>query len=91
MTWTNPTAFVNEFNQVINPGDAVLMAITCSHYTSIVKGKYLGVVDGPHGNLAVEYESHTYFPNKETGRWDIKVPIMKRTHLKRKQIYKYVD
>ena len=57
--------FTNRFEQVINPGDEVVVVTHCTGSTCTAKGKYLGMV-GKRVQAEVEVKSNQWF-SKATG------------------------
>jgi len=59
--------FTNRYEQVINPGDEVVVVTHCTGSTCTAKGKYLGMV-GKRVQAQVEVNSNRWF-SKETGEY----------------------
>ena len=56
--------FTNDFGQVINPGDDVVVVTTCTGSTNTSKGTYVGM-RGKSVQAEVEYTKYEWY-NKET-------------------------
>ena len=90
--------FTNDFGQVINPGDEVVVVTTCTGNTNTQKGKYVGM-RGKSVQAEVEYMKYEWY-NKETNeigsyykipteqRAIRRVPAKRITTLQYNRIYK---
>ena len=72
--------FTNDFGQVINPGDEVVVVTTCTGNTNTQKGRYVGM-RGKSVQAEVEYTKFEWF-NKDTGEAGsyYKIPSELRSH-----------
>lgn len=52
--------FTNDFGQVINPGDEVVVVTTCTGSTNTQRGKYVGM-SGKHVQAEVPSSSWAYY------------------------------
>lgn len=60
MTNREAVPFTNDFGQVINPGDDVVVVTTCTGNTNTTRGKYLGL-RGKYVQAEVPSNSWAYF------------------------------
>ncbi|CAB4143277.1 hypothetical protein UFOVP447_108 [uncultured Caudovirales phage] len=60
MTKREAVPFTNDFGQVINPGDEVVVVTTCTGSTNTQKGKYVGM-SGKSVQAEVPSNSWAYF------------------------------
>jgi len=76
------TSFINEFGQVIEPGNEVLFMSTCSHYSSMEKGIFAGVYteDGKVVGLKITDAPHYW-----------KKDVTRTVYLRLCRAYKFVQ
>lgn len=98
MSKRNVVPFTNDFGQVINPGDEVVVVTTCTGSTNTAKGVYVGM-HGKSVQAEVEYTKFEWY-NKETDkagsyyhipselRSHRRVPSKRITTLQQNRIYK---
>ena len=79
----NEAPFTNEFGDVINPGDSVIVVTDRFKSVKINKGTYLGL-NNTKVVVSIPSQRWTWNSKTQTGGWE---DVMHRSHLIKNRIY----